>query len=101
LGTEEEEFTIMRIKVSGIENGRSKTIVYDLYDEYDNETKTSSMARTTGYTCTAALHLLMNNIFTSKGVFPPELIGKHEECFDNILGYLKQRNISYNKTETA
>ena len=77
LGAEEEEFTIMQIKISGIENGKQKTIVYDLYDEYDHATKTSSMARTTGYTCTAAVNMVTNDLFKEHGVFPPELIGRH------------------------
>ncbi|MEO6455280.1 MAG: saccharopine dehydrogenase C-terminal domain-containing protein, partial [Ginsengibacter sp.] len=93
--------TIMQIKISGKENGKLKTIVYDLFDEYDPATKISSMARTTGYTCNAALHMIMNNIFTAKGVFPPELVGKDEECFNSILQYLKERNIEYKKTEFA
>jgi saccharopine dehydrogenase-like NADP-dependent oxidoreductase len=96
LDEEEEEFTVMQIKISGKEKGTQKTIVYDLYDEYDPATKTSSMARTTGYTCTAALNLLINNLFNEKGVFPPELIGKHEQCFTFIVNYLKERNVIYN-----
>lgn len=100
-GPGEEEFTIMKIVISGIENGLSKTIVYNLFDEYDRLTGTSSMARTTGYTCTAALHLLLDNTFTGKGVFPPELVGKNEECFTAILRYLKERNIVYKKTTSV
>ena len=100
LGEEEEEFTVMQIKISGKEAGKEKTIIYDLYDEYDAATKTSSMARTTGYTCTAAVNLLINNLFREKGVFPPELIGKDEQCFTFILDYLKERNVIYNKKET-
>ena len=100
LGEEEEEFTVMQIKISGKENGKQKTIVYDLYDEYDAATKTSSMARTTGYTCTAAMNLLINNLFSEKGVFPPELVGRNEQCFTFILNYLKERNVVYNKKET-
>jgi lysine 6-dehydrogenase len=36
-------------------------------------------------------------MFTEKGVFPPELIGKHEVCFKYILNYLKERNVVYVK----
>jgi saccharopine dehydrogenase-like NADP-dependent oxidoreductase len=71
--------------------------VYDLYDEYNPETNTSSMARTTGYTATAAANMFLDGLFTEKGVFPPELVGKHEVCFDYILKYLGQRNIHFNK----
>jgi lysine 6-dehydrogenase len=95
LGAEEEEFTIMRIKVSGTQNGQPKTVVYDLYDEYDAATQTSSMSRTTGYTCTAALNLLAKGMFTKKGVFPPELVSSDEACFRFILNYLEERNVVY------
>ncbi len=95
LGQTEAEFTLMQIKISDAE----KTICYELYDEYDTVTQTSSMGRTTGYTCTAALNMLIEKLFTAKGVFPPELVGKHENCFNFIINYLKERNIHYRKTE--
>ncbi len=99
LGETEEEITVMRVTVKG-ENkkGETETIVYNLYDEYDPKTQTSSMARTTGYTATAAANMFLKGLFTEKGVFPPELIGKHEACFNFILGYLKERNIHYVKS---
>ena len=95
LGENEAEFTLMQIKISDAE----KTICYDLYDEYDAASQTSSMSRTTGYTCTAALNMLIKKLFTEKGVFPPELVGKDEACFNFIINYLEQRNIYYHKTE--
>jgi lysine 6-dehydrogenase len=91
LGDTEEEFTLMNITIKG----EGKTIHYELYDEYDAHTQTSSMSRTTGYTCTAALNMLLNGLFGSKGVFPPELIGKDENCFNFIMDYLKQRHVTY------
>jgi saccharopine dehydrogenase-like NADP-dependent oxidoreductase len=93
----EEEFTIMRIVVEGKKDGVTQKIEYFLYDEYDASTNTSSMSRTTAYTCTAAVHLLSNKLFNEKGVFPPELIGKHPHCFDYILQYLENRNVVYQK----
>jgi saccharopine dehydrogenase-like NADP-dependent oxidoreductase len=96
LGETEEEFTLMRIKLSNAE----KTICYDLYDEYDPITQTSSMSRTTGYTCTAAVNMLAQKLFTAKGVFPPELVGKDEACFNFMMNYLKERNVHYIKTES-
>jgi lysine 6-dehydrogenase len=93
----EEEFTLMKIMLAGTENGKPKTINYFLFDEYDASTQTSSMSRTTGYTATAALNLLINNLFSAKGVFPPELIGGDEACFNFMLNYLKERNVIYTK----
>jgi saccharopine dehydrogenase-like NADP-dependent oxidoreductase len=99
LNPEDKEFTIMRIIVQGEENGIKKEIVYDLFDEYDPVEKISSMARTTGFTGTAAADMILNNVFNEKGMFPPELVGKNPECYEYILKYLKDRNINYVKSE--
>ena len=56
------------------------------------------MARTTGYTATAAANLFLEGIFKEKGVFP-ELVGKHKACFDYFISYLKERNIHYKKNQ--
>lgn len=99
LGETEEELTVMRVTVKG-ENadGQVEEVVYNLYDEYCNDTQTSSMARTTGYTATAAANLFLEGLFIEKGVFPPELVGKHETCFNYFMNYLKDRNIHYVKS---
>ena len=98
LDEEELEFTIMRITLKGKNtDGDIEEIIYDLYDEYCSETSTSSMSRTTGYTATAAANLFLDGLFNEKGIFPPELVGKHEVCFHYFLNYLKERNIYYIK----
>ena len=79
--------------------GIEKTIVYNLHDEYCSKTNTSSMARTTGYTATATANMFLDGLFKEKGVFPPELVGKYEACFNYILSYLKKRNVIYNREE--
>ena len=66
----EEEFTIMRVVVKVIKDGETKKIEYFLYNEYDASTNTSSMSRTTAYTCTAAVHILSNQMFNEKRCFP-------------------------------
>ncbi len=98
LGEAEEELTVMRVTLTG-ENtaGETEEVVYHLHDEYCRETGTSSMARTTGYTATAAANLFLEGLFREKGVFPPELVGKHQACFDYFLNYLKDRGIHYRK----
>lgn len=89
LEPEEPEFTLLKVII----NGDNRQIEYDLYDEYDPATRTSSMARTTGYTCTAAVHLLANGMFGEKGIYPPELPGADERCFRFVLNYLQDRGI--------
>jgi len=100
LGDTEEEITVMRITLKGTNKiGESKTIVYNLHDEFCAKTNASSMARTTGYTATAAANLFLDGLFSEKGVYPPELVGKHEKCFNYFLNYLKERNVIYTKVE--
>lgn len=100
LGDTEEEITVMRITLKGTDKkGTDKTIVYNLHDAYCSKTNTSSMARTTGYTATAAANMFLDGLFFEKGVFPPELVGKHENCFNYILNYLKERNVIYKLDE--
>ena len=101
LGDEEKEFTVMRVIVSGLENNKQVTYTYDLLDRYDAATKTSSMARTTGYTCTGAARLIIENKYTRKGVSTPEFVGEDENCFNTMINYLKERNINYRMQKTV
>lgn len=87
----------MKVIIDGEHKGKPQHIEYDLLDKYDAASKTSSMARTTGYTCTAAVHLIAKKLFTEKGVFPPELVGKHKACFDFVVNYLDERNVRWKK----
>lgn len=90
------DITVMRIVISGEENGQKVTYQYDLYDEFDHGTNTTSMARTTGYTCTAAVNLLANGHFDRKGICPPEYIGETEKNLNFCFDYLKERGVIYN-----
>lgn len=96
----EEEFTVMRVIIKGYENKIPITYTYNLFDEYDKQTQTSSMARTTGYTCCAAAELILQNKFTQKGIVVPEYLGKKEKAYRFILDYLGERNIHYQQTIT-
>jgi len=91
----EPEFTVMRITISGTEHDQPQTYIYDMYDQYDKITETSSMARTTGYTCTAVANLVLTGQFSRKGISPPEYLGEDSQNVDFVLQYLKERNIIY------
>ena len=99
LGETEEELTVMRVTVKGKNtDGKIEEVVYNLYDEYCPETQISSMSRCTGYTATAAANLFLEGLFNEKGVFPPELVGKNEACFNYFLDYLNERGVVYKRT---
>jgi lysine 6-dehydrogenase len=96
----EEDFTAMRIVVDGKKDGKRKHFLFDLLDSYDRETKTTSMARTTGYTCTTVTRLLAEGKLNLKGICPLELIGKDEGCYRYIMEGLKRKKISFKETVT-
>ncbi len=90
LGPEEEEFTVMKVIVKG----KNKTVEYNLIDRYDAATKTSSMARTTGYTCTAAVNLITKGfLWGTISKREPLLIRVHSKSrFDfTVLFFLKKK----------
>ncbi len=91
----EEEFTVMRIRINGKENGQPKAYEYNLLDRTDRQTQTLSMARTTGYTCTAAVHLVIAGKYDRTGISPPEYLGEQPLHFNFIVNYLKDRGVIY------
>jgi len=98
LKPDEEEFTIMRIRIAGEENGQHKKIQYNLYDRTEKSSGILSMARTTGYTCTAAAGLVLNGNYSRKGISPPEFLGEEESNFQFIVNFLKERGVIYKVT---
>ena len=86
----DEDFTVMRIKISGKEDKKHVQYTYTLLDRFQNDT--ISMARTTGFTCTSVANLILENKFTKAGVSPPEYLGDHYEFISN---YLKKRSVIY------
>jgi saccharopine dehydrogenase-like NADP-dependent oxidoreductase len=91
----EEDFTIMRIVIDGIENGVSKRYTYHLLDRFNRENNTISMARTTGYTCNAVAELVLDGNFLQPGINPPEFVGRVNGCYERVVEYLAQRNVFY------
>lgn len=81
------------MKSTGLYN--RKRYVWELLDRYDKTTGTISMARTTGYTCTAAVHLIAKGMFSRKGICPPEYLGEDENNFRFILKHLEERGVNY------
>jgi saccharopine dehydrogenase-like NADP-dependent oxidoreductase len=96
---DDRDLTIMRVDVTGRRNDRPVTIRFDLLDRFDDETGVHSMARTTGYTCTAAVRLVLGGTYAKPGITPPEFIGRREGCYESVESLLSERGIHV-KTET-
>ena len=87
----EEEFTIMRVRIKGRQQGESKEYTYHLLER--TQSGTTSMARITGFTCTAVVNLVLSGKFSRKGVCPPEYVGEAPGCFEEVVAYLKERGV--------
>lgn len=94
----EEDVTVMRVIIEGERAGKRIRDTYELLDRYDGDTQTTSMARTTGYTCTIVARQVLKGLFERKGICPPEYVGESSACFDDLLAGLGQRNITLEKT---
>jgi len=88
----------MQVIIEGKKGKHRLRYVFDLYDEYDPETGATSMARTTGYTCTIAARQVLDGLFSQKGICPPEFIGRTKGCYENMMSELKKRNIHLTET---
>ncbi|HEX7554805.1 MAG TPA: saccharopine dehydrogenase C-terminal domain-containing protein, partial [Geothrix sp.] len=91
----DEDFTVMRVTVEGEQAGQRMRKEFNLLDRYDRATKTTSMARTTGYTCTATVRLLAKGGFTRKGISPPEFVGQVPGAWDFIRADLAKRGVVF------
>jgi len=89
----EADFTVMQIVMEGQREGKRLRYTYYLLDRYDEETRTTSMARTTGYTCSIVARQIMSGHFKQKGICPPEFIGRVKGCYENLLDEYRKRNI--------
>ncbi len=95
----EEDFTVMQIIIEGTKQNENKKIICYLHDQYNRETNTISMARTTGYTATAAANLIISGNYKRRGISPPEFLGENENNFKYIIDYLANRKVVYQFSE--
>jgi lysine 6-dehydrogenase len=86
----DKDFTIMRIIIKGIEDNIKVSYQYNLLDRFQDGT--ISMARTTGFTCTAVANLVVNGDYKRIGISPPEYLGEH---FNFVKNYLEERGVNY------
>ncbi len=97
----EEDLTAMRVEVDGVREGRAVRHTFAMLDRYDRATQTTSMARTTGYTCTAAVRMVAAGLYQQAGISPPEYIGRNPRCYEFMMDVLRERGVVFEETVTA
>ena len=97
----EEDLTAMIVEVEGVKDGRNTTHRFTMLDRYDHASQTTSMARTTGYACTAAVRLVAQGLYTRIGISPPELIGRDDRAYAFMMAELAQRGVVFTESVTS
>ncbi len=92
------DVTVLRVIIEGKKAGERVRYQYDMLDELDRATGVTSMARTTGYTATAGIRMIVKGIFRERGVFAPEQLGPRKPCVDFLLAELRARNVTFRET---
>jgi saccharopine dehydrogenase-like NADP-dependent oxidoreductase len=98
-GDDQDEFTILRVNIDGTENGVERKISYTLFAGYDSQTGISSMARTTGYSCTAVARCVLDGAYEHAGISPPSYIGEAPGCLRRIFAHLRGRGIVFERDD--
>lgn len=97
----ERDLTIMRIIIEGEKKQRKLRYTYDFLDYYDEETKTTSQARITGYSCAIVARLVARGEYRNPGVNPPEYIGRDHKIFEKTMEELEKRNLVFKEKKEA
>ncbi len=85
----EPDAVLMRVTVTGIMEGATRTLTYEMVDYADEATGMTSMMRTTSYPTSIIAQMAVRGTITARGVAPPE------QCvpLEPMLEELKKRNI--------
>jgi lysine 6-dehydrogenase len=94
MAADDEDVTVFRAVLEGVDRaGQPVRRVAELVDRYDRATGTTSMARTTGYTCTAMVRLVASGRWSAAGVAPPETVAADGGCYEFVLAELDRRGV--------
>lgn len=88
-----KDLLAMKVELEGEKNGIKTRYVYHLLDYHNETTNISAMGRTTAYTASAVIQLLMENKIDKKGVVPPESLGMDENLYLKIRAKLEREEI--------
>ena len=97
----EEEFTYLKVAVSGLVGGSARCYTAELFDRTDAKTGTTSMARTTGFPCAIVARLLAHGAYRDPGVRPLELFSASAEASETLIAGLQQRGVAWTEKEEA
>lgn len=101
LGEKEKEFTFLQIEVRGGREGKNVLHLYRMYDERDEKTGYTSMARTTGFPCVIMARLIAEGVVDMPGVNAPEAIGKNPVAVARFISEMEKRGVRISREVTT
>ncbi len=90
---DEADITVLRAVIRGDKDGRKTGWVFEMVDHFDPVTRTTSMARTTGYTCSIIAGLLLRGRIAARGVAPLEHIFAEASLFAELRDEMARRGL--------
>ncbi len=94
LDKEERDMTVLRVRVSGTQDGKTRSHIYDMVDYRDLDSGILSMGRTTGYTGSILAPLVCEGKIGHRGVVMPEKLGAERDLFEKMLDEYAKRDIT-------
>jgi len=91
----EADLVVARVVAEGRRGPKRVRLVWEMVDRYDPSTRTSAMARTTGFPATIMARLLLAGRFKEPGVHPPEIPAKVSGLLGELLAELGRRGVTY------
>ena len=98
-GAGDRDITVLLVRVSGKSGGLDVDVTYDMVDEYDEEKKVTSMAKTTGYTAAIIARILGGGAVKQKGIHWPVRVIRGP-LFESLLSGLSERGVEITETIT-
>lgn len=99
LAPNELEFTLLKVIIEGYRDSSRIVVEYQVFDRTDEIKQDSSMGRTTGFTATAVMNLIISNKINATGIITPEELAFDNSTFDFVVEYFKSRKISIQNIE--
>ena len=95
----DRDLTVLLVRVEGRKGGLDLKVNYDMVDEFDEKTHTTSMAKTTGYTAAIVARMLGRGAIKERGIqWPVRVI--RGPLFEELLRSLRERGVEVTETVT-
>ncbi|MDR1965293.1 MAG: saccharopine dehydrogenase NADP-binding domain-containing protein [Synergistaceae bacterium] len=91
----DRDLTVMRVVAKGPKEGKYVTYIWDLVDKFDEKQMRHSMARTTGYPCSATAKAIAKGIIAEKGFLAPEMLVANDKFYEYLMPELTKRRMNF------